>query len=693
MRAEERARQLLLEMKELRSRLREAEETLRAIRSGEVDALVVSGPQGDQVFTLKGADHTYRTLIEEMKEGAITLMADGTILYGNKRFAEMIKTPLEKVIGSSIHRFLASEAKLMGRALLKKAIKGHSEGELTLSGGDGTLIPVYVTLNTVQLDDVSILCMVATDLTQQRRTEEIVASERLAHSIFDQAGEIIVVCDENGQIIRANKMACQLCGQNPMLQPFDTMFPLRVDSEKDYPCAKKEGDGKGFSLSRVLRKDFIKGMEVCFTGKDGQLLSLLLSATPLLDRQNEILGCVLTMADITGRKQAEEALRKVRDELEQRVEERTAELVTINAQLEREIEEHKQAEEDMRTSEVRYRTLFEESRDAIFITTREGSFVDINQYGMDLFGYSREEIIRLNIKDFYVYSDARARFQQEIEQEGFVVDYEVKFRKKDGAEMDCLLTSTVQKASDGTIQRYQSIVRDVTDRKKSDEQIKELNRELLISHEDERQMISRELHDRIAQQLSAVKIGCDTLLDGHPEIQADIRQRTSELSKILQKTIIAVRDLSYDLRPPYLEKANIIQSLSHLCGEFSNNTGIKAEFYSAGMKNIEIDDFAMINVYRLIQEGLNNIQKHAQASHINVTFSFSYPDIVLRIIDNGVGFDVEKELANISFEKRMGLRSMKERAMLLGGTMVVHSKVMHGTKVYIRLPYGGKVHG
>ncbi len=233
MRAEERARQLLLEMKELRSRLKEAEETLCAIRSGEVDALVVSGPQGDQVFTLKGADHTYRTLIEEMKEGAITLMADGTILYGNRRFAEMLKTPLEKVMGSSIHRFVAPEAKLMGRALLQKAIKGHSEGELALSVGDGTLIPVYVTLNNVQLDDVSVLCMVATDLTHQRRTEEIVASERLTRSILDQAGEIIVVCDENGQIIRANKMACQLCGQNPMLQSFGTIFPLRDYSKKD----------------------------------------------------------------------------------------------------------------------------------------------------------------------------------------------------------------------------------------------------------------------------------------------------------------------------------------------------------------------------------------------------------------------------------------------------------------------------
>jgi len=284
-------------------------------------------------------------------------MADGTILYGNKRFAEMLKTPLEKVIGSSIHRFVASEAKLMGRALLKKAIKGHSEGELTLSVGDGTLIPLYVTLNTVQLDDVSILCMVATDLTQQRRTEEIVASERLARSIFDQAGEIIVVCDENGQIIRANKMACQLCGQNPMLQSFDTMFPLRVDSEKEYPCAKKEGDGKEFSLSRVLGKDFIKGMEVCFTGKDGQLLSLLLSATPLLDRQNEILGCVLTMADITEHRQAEVALRKARDELEQRIKDRTAELSKSNVLLKQEITERKQAEEALQRSEAELRRL------------------------------------------------------------------------------------------------------------------------------------------------------------------------------------------------------------------------------------------------------------------------------------------------------------------------------------------------
>src|SRR5215211_2839375 len=96
------------EIEELRARAEEAEETLRAIRSGEVDALVVSGPGGEQIFTLQGADHPYRLLIEEMNEGAVTTSVDGAILYCNRRFADIVSTPLQNVIGSSIFAYLAS---------------------------------------------------------------------------------------------------------------------------------------------------------------------------------------------------------------------------------------------------------------------------------------------------------------------------------------------------------------------------------------------------------------------------------------------------------------------------------------------------------------------------------------------------------------------------------------------------------
>src|SRR5512145_1693086 len=113
-------RQLMNENTDLRAQLDEAEDTLRAIRSGEVDALVVSGVDGDQIFTLKGAELPYRVLIEDMNEGALTLAMDGVILYANRCFARMLKTPLEKVIGSTVHTWIAPDNQETFRALLQR---------------------------------------------------------------------------------------------------------------------------------------------------------------------------------------------------------------------------------------------------------------------------------------------------------------------------------------------------------------------------------------------------------------------------------------------------------------------------------------------------------------------------------------------------------------------------------------------
>ncbi len=132
----------------------------------------------------------------------------------------------------------------------------------------------------------------------------------------------------------------------------------------------------------------------------------------------------------------------------------------------------KQAEEALRESEERYRTIFEDSRDAIYITTREGIFVEVNQSLLNLFGYIREEMIGLNAMQIYVNPDERTRFQKEIEQNGSVKNYAVKFRKKDGTEMDCLLTSTLWKDINGTILGYQGIIRDVTELKKVEDQLR-----------------------------------------------------------------------------------------------------------------------------------------------------------------------------------------------------------------------------
>jgi len=173
--------------------------------------------------------------------------------------------------------------------------------------------------------------------------------------------------------------------------------------------------------------------------------------------------------ELTERKRAEAALQKTRKELEEQVEKRTAELSKTIEFLKEEVTEHMGAEEALRQSEEKYRTLFQESRDAIYITTREGKFVDINQSFLDLFGYTRKEIADLRAQETYANPDDRSRFQQEIEVKGSVRDLELNLRKKDGTEMDCLLTATVRRAADASILGYQGIIRNITEHKQAEE--------------------------------------------------------------------------------------------------------------------------------------------------------------------------------------------------------------------------------
>src|ERR1700730_15972652 len=136
------------EFDRISTRVAELEETLRAIRMGEVDALVVTGPVGDQVFTLQGAEHPYRILVETIDEGAATLSDDGTVLYSNRSFAAIFDAPLEKFIGAPIEGFVSGEDREDLRKLLKDARSGSARGEIRLRTIDGNARTIRLTLST-----------------------------------------------------------------------------------------------------------------------------------------------------------------------------------------------------------------------------------------------------------------------------------------------------------------------------------------------------------------------------------------------------------------------------------------------------------------------------------------------------------------------------------------------------------------
>ena len=163
------------EFSRLRDNLREAQETLDAIRSGEVDAVVVSGAKGNQIYSLSGAEQPYRIYVERMQEGAVTVSSDGLILYCNQKFADLMQTPLERVIGSKLSAHLSVEAWRQISTVFKEN-EDVVKHECSLQRGNGSTIPINLTANRLSQQDQNVMCLVVTDLSEQKKHENCPAS-------------------------------------------------------------------------------------------------------------------------------------------------------------------------------------------------------------------------------------------------------------------------------------------------------------------------------------------------------------------------------------------------------------------------------------------------------------------------------------------------------------------------------------
>jgi len=179
--------QLLDDIRELTGRMTQSEETLRAILSGEVDGLVVSTAEGDRVFTLSGADHPYRIMVEAMNEGAVTLSADGTILFCNQRFADIVSRSLEKIIGSSIYPYFSSTDLPLFKGLFEQGLKGNTKLELALQTAGKNSAPVLLSVSALRhADTPDTVCMVVTDLTDQKHNEAMRVEEEALQKAHDK---------------------------------------------------------------------------------------------------------------------------------------------------------------------------------------------------------------------------------------------------------------------------------------------------------------------------------------------------------------------------------------------------------------------------------------------------------------------------------------------------------------------------
>jgi len=516
------------------------------------------------------------------------------------------------------------------------------------------------------------------DLEHKRAQEPLQEFEQEKEIILRSLVEHVLYQDTEMRILWANRAACESVNltREQLLGRFCyEIWPRRTDPCPDCPLRKAMRTGKPEETEKYTpdgRAWFIRGY-------------------PVQDATGKIVGAIELTLNITERKQAEEKLRNAHNKLEQRVKERTAELVKANEELRRQIEERKRAEEELVEREQIMKAILAASPVGIGLVRNR--IIDQANRAMDrIWGYEEGSLVGKSTK--VLYSDAEEykrvghEFYSEIEEKG-VGNLETRWVTKGGRKIQCFLQGSALDSSDlskGVI----VAAMDITELKRAEDLVFNLSQMLMQAQEHERRMISYELHDSIAQNLSTLKIGCDLIFDDQPAIPHELKVKMAKYSNLINQTITAVRNLAYDLRPPALDEMGLVKALEIYCEEFSKNSGLKVDFQSAGIHKLIFDSNTEIHFYRLVQEGLNNIRKHAHATRATIKMVGSSPNIILRIEDDGKGFDVKARELKLDKEKRMGLRSMKERVNLLQGRMTIQSRPMKGTKILITYPFKKK---
>ncbi|MES2306522.1 MAG: PAS domain S-box protein [Gemmatimonadota bacterium] len=296
------------EVEALQRRLEEAEETIRAIQQGTVDAFVVEEPTGQRVYTLQGADRPYRLLVEQMQQGAATLQADGTIVYCNQSLADLLKVPHEKLLGAALHDYFAPDDRQQYENLLWQGLTRIGRGEARLRRSDGSLVPVYMTFNVLPADCGAITGVLVTDLTSQRHHEQLSAAH---HALRESEERFRLMANAVPVLIWVSDTtkACTWFNQSWLDFSGRRIEELRGDG---WASDVHEAD-----LERCLNTYFTHfdarlpfSMEYRLRRHDSEYRWVLDNGVPRFDADGEFAGYIGSCVDFTDRKHAEEGLQE-----------------------------------------------------------------------------------------------------------------------------------------------------------------------------------------------------------------------------------------------------------------------------------------------------------------------------------------------------------------------------------------------
>jgi PAS domain S-box-containing protein len=365
-----------------------------------------------------------------------------------------------------------------------------------------------------------------------------------------------------------------------------------------------------------------------------------------------------------------------------------------------------------------YRMLMEEASDGIHTYDFDGNFIEVNPKLCEMLGYTEQELIRLNVRDLIPNEEldgSPLRFEELhagktviaernlVRKDGSLIPVEISGRMlntgilqgivrdiRERKETQRTLNQARKELERRVLERTKELAEanlalqeEIAEKQQAEEARKELLQQLVTIQEDERRRIARELHDHMGQYLAALLLGIKSLDNKFP---MEAHQHLEHLKGLIERLGRELHDLAWELRPSVLDDLGLHKALSTYLEQWSLTSGIAADFQSLGLDIRRFETNVETAIYRVAQEALTNVVKHAKATRVSLILESRTNHLVVIIEDNGSGFDPEAVRLGSVERRWMGLRGMRERVVLVGGTWNIESSAGVGTTIFVKIP-------
>lgn len=602
---------------------------------------------------LQESEERLRSIVQSTGDAIILMDTRGNVAFWNSGAEKIFGYTAREIFGQPVTRIIPErfrEAHLQGVARVAAAGRLTMQADMFELVGlrrDGTEFPLEFSLAAWTTRSKLFITGIIRDISERRQAEAALReSEERFRRIMENSPALIFIKDVEGRYLQTNRQ-------------FETIFrltPSEIVGKTDLDVFPPE-QAAAFRANdcRVLEAGTPMEFEEVAIHDDGPHTSLVVKF-PLLDAQGRCYALCGIATDITDRKRAEEERQKLaKDRL----------------------------------------LLLESTGEGIYGLDRQGRCTFINSAASRMLGYSPEELLgqdmheRIHhfLRDGAAYLRPRCHIHETlVDGKGRKIDDEVYWRK-DGTSFPVEYSSFPVIEQD-LVTGAVVVFLDITDRKRAEQQLtashdqlRKLTARLESVREEERILIAREIHDELGQALTGVKLELSLLRDQLPDVSPTVHTRLESISGLVDATIQSVRRIATDLRPIVLDQLGLIPAIEWQTQEFQSRTGIQCRL-DIYLRSAPLSQTASTAMFRIFQEILTNVVRHAKASVVQITLQEQAGGLVLEVHDNGRGI-TDAELADA---QSLGLVGMRERALLLGGNITFAGNTGSGTTVRVRIP-------